>query len=175
MARQPREEVWHSGRHCRTGRGRSATDADLFRVWLRYPAERRIYAAMAVRLRPTGLSLPQFDLISTLTEKEGMRQQELSERLYVTKGNVSGLVDRLVAGGLVERRALANDRRSHALYLTAKGRALAEEGIALQRAYVAETLGRLDRRHRRSRPCFARLATCCAAGPIRPARGQRRR
>jgi DNA-binding MarR family transcriptional regulator len=123
---------------------RNEAAVDPFRVWLRFiRLNQRLYAAMGARLREIGLSIPQFDLISTLTESEGLSQQELAERLYVTKGNVSGLVDRLVAAGLVERRALAGDRRSNALYLTQQGRALAEEGIALQRAYVTETMGQL--------------------------------
>jgi DNA-binding MarR family transcriptional regulator len=119
-------------------------EADAFRVWLRFlRLEKRLSTEMAARLKATGLSIPQFDLLSTLTEQQGVSQQELATRLYVTKGNVSGLVDRLVGMGLVERRALANDRRSHALFLTAKGRGLAEKGMAAQRAYVAETLGQL--------------------------------
>jgi hypothetical protein len=52
-------------------------------------------------------------------------------------------VDRLVEAGLVERRAIPGDRRSHALHLTPRGRELAERGIAMQRDYVARTLGRL--------------------------------
>ena len=118
--------------------------ADPMRVWFRFVRlHRRVSAAIAGRLRTIGLSIPQFDLLSTLTEHEGASQQELAERLYVTKGNVSGLVDRLVEAGLVERRAIPGDRRSHALHLTRRGRTLAEKGLALQRAYVGETLGRL--------------------------------
>ncbi len=41
---------------------------------------------------------------------------------YVTKGNISGLIDRLVAAGLVERRAIAADKRQHAIFLTEAGR-----------------------------------------------------
>lgn len=117
---------------------------DPLRVWFRViRLHRRAFAAIAGELRGIGLSIPQFDLISTLTEREGLSQQELAERLYVTKGNVSGLVDRLVEAGLVERRAIPGDRRSHALHLTDKGRALAQRGIAIQRDYVSRTLGRL--------------------------------
>jgi DNA-binding MarR family transcriptional regulator len=72
-----------------------------------------------------------------------MSQQELAERLYVTKGNVSGLLDRMVEAELVERRSIPGDRRSNALYLTSKGRDLANRGIAAQRAYVMRTLGTL--------------------------------
>jgi MarR family transcriptional regulator, organic hydroperoxide resistance regulator len=122
----------------------SQQDADPLRVWFRFVRlNRRVTQAIASELKAIGLSIPQFDLLSNLTEREGLTQQELAERLYVTKGNVSGLVDRLVEAGLVERRALAGDRRSHALHLTERGRALAERGLAAQRAYVARTLGRL--------------------------------
>ena len=114
------------------------------RVWFRFMRlHQRLLGQMTARIRALGLSIPQFDLLSTLTEREGISQSELAERLYVTKGNVSGLVDRLVQAGLVERRAIAGDRRSYAMHLTAEGRRLAEAGIAAQRAFVAETLGEL--------------------------------
>ncbi len=102
-----------------------------------------MHAYIAGRFKVIGLSIPQCDVLTTLTEQEGVSQQELAERLYVTKGNISGLIDRLVKAGMVERRSLAGDRRSHAIYLTAAGRAAAEEGIAIQKKFVGQTLGRL--------------------------------
>ena len=118
--------------------------ADPLRVWFRFlRLHRRVSIAIAGELKAVGLSIPQFDVLSTLTEREGLTQQELAERLYVTKGNVSGLVDRLVEAGLVERRAIEGDRRSHALHLTGKGQELARQGIAAQQDYVRRTLGRL--------------------------------
>lgn len=114
------------------------------RVWFRFlRLHQRVSTAMTARLRLIGLSVPQFDLLSTLSEREGITQSELAERLYVTKGNVSGLVDRLVEAGMVERRPIANDKRSYALHLTAHGRDLAQQGLATQRAYVGCTLGKL--------------------------------
>nr|WP_082767492.1 MarR family transcriptional regulator [Bosea sp. PAMC 26642] len=106
----------------------------------------RLLGQMTGRIRALGLSIPQFDLLSTLTEREGISQSELAERLYVTKGNVSGLVDRMVQSGLVERRAIAGDRRSYAMHLTPEGRRLAEAGIAAQRDFVAGTLGQVPGR-----------------------------
>lgn len=120
-------------------------EADPLRVWFRFiRLHRRATSAIAGVLKSIGLSIPQFDLLSTLTEQEGLSQQELAERLYVTKGNVSGLLDRMVEAGMVERRAIPGDRRSNALHLTPKGRALAEQGIAAQKAYVRATLGSLQ-------------------------------
>lgn len=119
-------------------------EPDVMKVWLRFVRlNRRLYAAVTAELRGITLSVPQFDVLSTLSEREGLSQQELADRLYVTKGNVSGLVDRLVRSGLAERRALPGDRRSHALFLTEAGRAIVAEGLAIQRAYVDRTLGGL--------------------------------
>ncbi|GLS45523.1 hypothetical protein GCM10007884_35140 [Methylobacterium brachythecii] len=115
------------------------------RVWFRFiRLNRRVTAAVASELRALGLSIPQFDVLSTLTEQEGLTQQDLASRLYVTKGNVSGLIDRLVEAGLVERRAIVGDRRSHALHLTSEGANLARQGLAVQTSYVSRTLGQLD-------------------------------
>ncbi|WP_046864662.1 MarR family winged helix-turn-helix transcriptional regulator [Microvirga massiliensis] len=123
---------------------RENPEPDPLRIWFRFVRlHRRASNAVANELKAIGLSIPQFDLLSTLTEQEGVSQQELAERLYVTKGNVSGLLDRMVEASLVERRPIPSDRRSNALFLTAKGRDLAERGMAAQRAYVARTLGRL--------------------------------
>jgi DNA-binding MarR family transcriptional regulator len=119
-------------------------EADAARVWFRLlRLQTRINLAITERVRELGLSVPQCDVLTTLTEREGVSQQELAERLYVTKGNISGLIDRLEAADLVERRSIAGDKRSHAIYLTANGRVLAEKGITVQRKFVAETLGRL--------------------------------
>ena len=116
-------------------------------VWFRFVRlNRRVTSAVAEELKRVGLSIPQFDLLSTLTEQEGTTQQEVARRLYVTKGNISGLVDRLVEAGLVERRPTPGDRRSHALHLTPQGRRLAADGLAVQETYVRRTLGRLPER-----------------------------
>jgi DNA-binding MarR family transcriptional regulator len=114
------------------------------RVWFRFlRLESRIQSAVAEHLRAIGLSVPQCDVLTTLTEAEGISQQDLAQRLYVTKGNISGLLDRLERAGLVERRSTAADRRQYAIYLTAAGRAAAEQAIAVQHALIAATLGRL--------------------------------
>jgi MarR family transcriptional regulator, organic hydroperoxide resistance regulator len=115
------------------------------RIYFRFiRLHQRVFGEMGQTLKPTGLSIPQFDVLSTLTEQEGLSQSDLAARLYVTKGNVSGLIDRLVEAGLVERRNAAGDRRSNAVFLTDTGRKAADEGIRLQKAFVADTLGKLQ-------------------------------
>jgi DNA-binding MarR family transcriptional regulator len=118
--------------------------SDPLRVWFRLMRlETRMRTAVSEGLREIGLSVPQCDVLTTLTEREGLSQQALAERLYVTKGNISGLIDRLAAAGLVERRAIAGDKRQHAIFLTAAGRKAAEEAIVCQQRFVARTIGRL--------------------------------
>jgi len=115
------------------------------RVWLRLiRLEARMQAAVGDRLRMIGVSIPQCDVLTTLTEQEGVNQQELAKRLYVTKGNISGLLDRLEAAGFVERRSLVSDRRQYSIHLTEAGRAMAEKALAVQRTWLASTLGRLQ-------------------------------
>src|ERR1700712_3960006 len=70
------------------------------RVWFRLiRLEARLGAAVSERLREINLSVPQCDVLTTLTEEEGVSQQALAKRLYVTKGNISGLLDRLESAG----------------------------------------------------------------------------
>jgi MarR family transcriptional regulator, organic hydroperoxide resistance regulator len=115
------------------------------RIYFRFiRLQQRVFAEMAQTLKPTGLSIPQFDVLSTLTEQEGLSQSDLAQRLYVTKGNVSGLIDRLVEAGYVERRSAPGDRRSNAVFLTPAGKQVALDGIRLQKAFVADTLGRMS-------------------------------
>jgi DNA-binding MarR family transcriptional regulator len=115
------------------------------RIYFRFiRLQQRVFSEMAQTLKPTGLSIPQFDVLSTLTEQQGLSQSDLAQRLYVTKGNVSGLIDRLVEAGYVERRNAPGDRRSNALFLTPDGEKIAQDGIRRQRAFVSETLGRLS-------------------------------
>ena len=122
-----------------------AHEADAVRVWFRLlRLQTRVNAGITARVRELGLSVPQCDVLTTLTEREGISQQDLAVRLYVTKGNISGLIDRLEIAKLVERRTIAGDRRSHAIFLTPQGRALAEKGIDVQRQFVNDTLGRMS-------------------------------
>ncbi len=114
------------------------------RVWFRLiRLEARMQAAVGERLRAIGVSIPQCDVLTTLSEEEGVSQQELAKRLYVTKGNISGLLDRLEGAGLVERRQAASDRRQYSIHLTEAGRAMARTAIAAQHQWIASTLGRM--------------------------------
>ncbi|MBI4670540.1 MAG: MarR family transcriptional regulator [Chloroflexi bacterium] len=89
------------------------------------------------------LTLPQFDVLAQLHREEGITQQCLADRLLVTKGNVCGLMDRMVEQGLVERRADPEDRRAYMLHLTPKGKALIQEVLPAQSRIIAEQIEKL--------------------------------
>ena len=73
-------------------------------------------------------TLPRFDLMSQLERSpDGLKMNELSRRMMVTGGNVTGITDQLVAEGLVERINVEGDRRAWRVRLTARGRKLFNE------------------------------------------------
>jgi len=70
-------------------------------------------------------TLPRFDLMAQLERHpEGLKMKELSHRLMVTGGNITGITDQLVAEGLVERLEVEGDRRAWRVRLTPRGHAL---------------------------------------------------
>lgn len=95
------------------------------RLWLRlFTCKEVIEAEVRRRLRETfNVTLPRFDLLAQLERApKGMTLGELSQRMMVSNGNVTGLVDRLVEQGLIDRRRSAKDRRAQIVSLTAEGR-----------------------------------------------------
>ena len=72
---------------------------------------------------------------------QGLKMRELSERLMVTGGNVTGLTDRLVAEGLVERRDDTRDRRAITVRLTAEGKRQFRTMAAEHEGWIAELMG----------------------------------
>ncbi len=95
------------------------------RLWLRlYSSTAAVEREVRRRLQFSfETTLPRFDLLAALErEPDGLTMGELSRRLLVSSGNVTGLVTRLAGAGLVERRAEHGDRRAQRVTLTAKGR-----------------------------------------------------
>ena len=95
------------------------------RLWLRLlTCTTLIEGEVRSRLRDSfDVTLPRFDLLAQLDKApNGMTLGELSQRMMVSNGNVTGLAERLVAQGLLERRTSPNDRRAQLVNLTAEGR-----------------------------------------------------
>jgi len=98
---------------------------DELRLWLRLlTCTTLIEGEVRRRLRETfDVTLPRFDLMAQLDKNpDGMTLGELSSRMMVSNGNVTGLVERLVADGLIARKPAPNDRRVQIVRLTPAGR-----------------------------------------------------
>ncbi|RDC71810.1 MarR family transcriptional regulator [Rhodovulum sp. 12E13] len=117
------------------------------RLWLRLlRATRTTEAELRERLRKGHDStLPRFDVLATLNRYPGgLRMSELSTHLKVSNGNVTGIVERLVAEGLAERASVEGDRRAHRVRLTETGRARFARMAAEHEAWIDSIFADLD-------------------------------
>lgn len=116
------------------------------RVWLRaLTCVRLIEGQIRTRLRAEfDTTLPRFDVLAQLDHAGGhLTMGELSARLMVTSGNVTGLIDAMESEGLVSRRAHPGDRRSTLIGMTTSGRALFDRMAPAHAAWVEEMLAGL--------------------------------
>ena len=97
-------------------------------VWI---ALSRCYAsyarALAVKMQEYGLTMPQFRALQMLYHLGPMRLGELADKLLVTCGNVTYVMDSLQKKGPASRRRSLTDRRIVHATLTESGRALLDE------------------------------------------------
>ncbi len=87
-------------------------------------------------IRSMRLTPSQFDVIATVGDTEGLTCSELSEATLVTKGTLTGVLDRLEAKDLIRRDTVAEDRRCTKIRLTGKGEALFRKTFAAHAAFL---------------------------------------
>lgn len=113
------------------------------RLWLRMlSCTVRIESEIRGRLRcEFGITLPRFDLMAQLERHpQGLRMGELSRRMMVTGGNVTGITDQLQQEHLVERVPDPVDRRAYTVRLTAGGRRAFRKMAKVHEGWIAEIL-----------------------------------
>ena len=122
-----------------------ADDAPLdLKLWLRMlSCTVRVENTIRSRLRTAfGITLPRFDLMAQLERHpEGLRMGELSKRMMVTGGNVTGIADQLEREELVVRVPDPQDGRAFMLKLTPRGRTAFAEMAAVHQGWVADLFG----------------------------------
>ncbi|MEQ8398724.1 MarR family transcriptional regulator [Thalassobaculum sp.] len=122
-------------------RGGHADHKAELRLWLRMlTCTTMIEGEIRRRMRDRFvITLPRFDLMAQLERTpDGMTLGELSRRMMVSNGNVTGLVDRLVTEGLLQRRQSDADRRAHYVSLTEAGHAAFAVMAAEHEDWVAD-------------------------------------
>ena len=110
--------------------------------WLRYVSN-QVSHAFSLKLAAREVTVAEWVMLRELYERDGMAPSALADRLGMTRGAISKLVDRLAAKSLLTRVPGKPDRRYQDLTLTAAGRALVPELSALADRNDAEFFGHL--------------------------------
>jgi DNA-binding MarR family transcriptional regulator len=116
------------------------------RLWLRLlTCTTLIEGEVRRRLRQEfDVTLPRFDLMAQLDKAPGgMTLGELSRRMMVSNGNVTGLSERLMALGLLDRRQSRSDRRAQLVSLTPEGRRVFRTMARAHEGWIAEIFSNL--------------------------------
>ena len=121
------------------------------------PAEHRGHAALTTLIRILGrmtarggelakrhgLTLPHLEVLLCLGQAEGLSQQDLAERLLLTKGNICVMVRKMEDAGLIERRSDPDDQRFLRLSMTPAGKRKLFEILPEHRAMTGRVLRNL--------------------------------
>jgi len=122
------------------------------RLWLRILSctnqiENRIRQNLQARFETT---LPRFDLLAQLERApEGLKMSELSQRMMVTGGNVTGITDGLENEGLVVREVDPADRRVFRVKLTPEGQRQFQRMAAEHEQWVVDLFGGLSQKQKK--------------------------
>lgn len=130
----------------------SDREHDALRLWLRLlTCANLIENDIRSRLRQDfDCTLPRFDLLAQLDRHpEGLKMGELSKRMMVTGGNVTGITDQLEKEGWVTRETVANDRRAFLIKLTPRGKKAFSNMANAHEGWIEQLLGQMpdDRQH----------------------------
>src|ERR1700742_2599108 len=120
---------------------------DELRLWLRLlTCTTLIEGAVRSRLRERfDVTLPRFDLMAQLDRApDGMTLSDVSKRMMVSNGNVTGLVERLVESGHLDRRTSETHRRVQVIRLTKSGRAEFRKMAAEHQTWISDMFGDLS-------------------------------
>ena len=120
-----------------------------FKAWLQVVrCYQKALRRLSERLIPLKVTSAQLDVLANLFAgpEQGLTQEQLVQRLLVSKGNVSSLLDRLCQRGWVIRSPHPDDRRSNLILLTVPGRQMAEQAVAVQRQFVEDLMGHIEER-----------------------------
>ena len=119
-------------------------------------------------VRASGLTPAQFDIIATLGNTAGMTYKELGDKTLITKGTLTGVIERLESKGLVERNRCTDDKRSFSVRLTAAGEqtfgavfpVVVAHGRELFASYSDDDFEAMDAPLRKLKELIADRSTC---------------
>lgn len=102
-------------------------------------------AVDAAGYRNSDLTVPQADVLFTLGNTDGLTFKEIGEQTLITKGTLTGVIDRMEEKGLLKRVAMPVDRRCTRVILTTKGNKLFQKEFPRQVAYIKQRFDQMDK------------------------------
>jgi DNA-binding MarR family transcriptional regulator len=105
---------------------------------------RKTASGFAAALQPLGLRPPQFGILRLIDTHPGIAQQELVSGTLIDPSSMVAVIDELEELGLVERRKHPEDRRKHAVHLTAKGKRTLGRAERVASDFADDLLAPLD-------------------------------
>ena len=119
-------------------------------------------------VRRSGLTHAQFDIIFTLGNTPGMTYKELGDKTLITKGTLTGVIERLESKGLVLRTRCLDDKRSFYVALTGQGEkvfaevfpVVVERGKQLFASYTDADFEAMDQTLSKLKQLIADHSTC---------------
>ncbi|MCU0570911.1 MAG: MarR family transcriptional regulator [Oculatellaceae cyanobacterium Prado106] len=101
-------------------------------------------AVSETHIRQFDLTPAQFDVIATLGNTQGMSMGDIGEKTLITKGTLTGVIDRLIQKQLVTREIPPENRRNVIVKLTPKGEQVFEQVFPVHIAYIKERFDQLE-------------------------------
>jgi MarR family 2-MHQ and catechol resistance regulon transcriptional repressor len=95
-------------------------------------------------IRELGLTPSQFDVIATLGNTGGLSMKEIGDRTLITKGTLTGVVDRLEQKDLLRREVPEGNRRSFTIVLTPAGKECFDQAFTAHIAYLKQRFQDLE-------------------------------
>jgi DNA-binding MarR family transcriptional regulator len=120
-------------------RNNTSAPPDRRLIYLLNVAQRRLQRFVAAQTKAGGVTSAQSGLLFVLGKRDGVLMGEAGAALDLGPPGISGLAERMVEAGLIDKRADPDDGRASRLWLTAAGR----KALARTKAGVAELNARL--------------------------------
>jgi MarR family transcriptional regulator, 2-MHQ and catechol-resistance regulon repressor len=100
----------------------------------------------SAHMKSLGLTMTQFDLIATLGNQPPMTCKLLGEKTLVTKGTMTGVLERLEEKGVIYREINQEDGRSQLISLTKKGQQIFDKAFPEHVAHLQKAFGQLSKK-----------------------------
>ena len=103
-------------------------------------------AHSAIHIKGMGLTTTQFDIIATLGNQPPMTCKELGEKTLISKGTMTGVLERLEVKGLIEKLMNDDDGRSYKIGLSKAGDKLFKKVFPEHIEYLGKAFGKLSKK-----------------------------